>query len=397
MSLEKNQQKVNKLWKIKQNQEIEDQKNDTYINIESVLSVSGDAYQLLKEIEKNTKWYNFRQDTLDYIFKVYPFLGIEDFKKFFLEGVYNKNILSNNPEIIDLLNLDEIEAWSDLIEIVIDKILLEKEDFENSIDWAFDKITVPNMIMMDTAQWYFKTKLETFLPWTEVIFWDMPEIRNNIWYNQFSTDSVWFIDLLWNWFLNSCLFKLFKTTPDNEKVETMNEIFSNLDKNVFLWWSTNFIPFKTPDDLCVVKMPKQPINDGEMYFWKDGILLNSMWYLNSAYYADKVRWSFVLGSHNIAEPLHAGKLTVINNELENRHNHNWIISYFWEKLWLLMYATSDDNNKKELQEFLSLSIDEIKEKNEEFEKIYNEKIIPLIYWIFYRYLSKNFPNKIKSI
>jgi len=248
---------------------------------------------------------------------------------------------------------------------------------------------------MDTAQWYFKKKLEQVLPETEVIFWDDKKIKDNVWYNQLSADSVWFIDLLWNWLLNSCLFKLFKTEPDKTKLKEINEIFSMFKKDVFIWGSTYIIPFKTPENLEVVKMPKVPTTDKKIIFRNNGILLNSMWYLNSAYYADKVKASFVLWSHNIAEPMHAGKLTVINNDLENRHNHNWLISYFWEKMWLLMYT--DEDNDWELQDFLSISREEVDKRNADFNNLYNEKIIPLVYGIFYRYLSKTFPNIIKAI
>ena len=76
-------------------------------------------------------------------------------------------------------------------------------------------------------------------------------------------------------------------------------------------------------------MPKMPSNGiNKLNLLPNGALINSMGYLNSAYYADKVKASFVLGSHNIAEPMHAGKLTVINNDPKNRYNHNWLISYF---------------------------------------------------------------------
>ena len=68
-------------------------------------------------------------------------------------------------------------------------------------------------------------KLQSFLPDTQIIFWDMKEIRDNIWNNQFNSDSVWFIDLMWNWLFNTCLFKLFKTDPDFKKIEELNDLF----------------------------------------------------------------------------------------------------------------------------------------------------------------------------
>lgn len=366
-------------------------------NLESVLSNISQAYDLLREIEQSTKWYLFRQDTLEAVFKKYPSMSIENFQKYFLDGIYNKNILRTNPEIIDLLDLDNIEPGSDLIEIVINKVSMSQDDFEKHTHGKIDKITIPNMSSTDVAQWYFKSKLEEFLPQSEVIFWDMEEIRENLGYNQISADSVGFIDILWNGHLNSCLFKLFKTQPDLKKVQEINDIFENNQKDIFLGWSTFVIPFNTPDELDVVKMPKMEINNNPLELSKSNILLNSMWYLNSAYYADKVKGSFVLWSHNIAEPMHAGKLTVINNDTENRYNHNWLTSYFWEKTGLLMYTGDKLQNQDELEKFLTISQEEIQARNKEFETIYNEKIIPLVYWIFYKNLSKTFPNKIKAV
>lgn len=370
---------------------------DVNNTLDSTLSASSEVYYLVKEIESNIKWYRFRQDTLDYIFKKYPSMSVDEFKWYFLTGIYNKNILSNYPEVIDLLDFDNIEPWEDLISIVISKVSLHEKDFHKSIDWVFDKITIPNMTSTDVAQWYFKWKLEESLPWTEVIFGDMDWIKENIWYNQFWADSVWFIDMMWNWLLNSCLFKLLKTNPDLSKVSDINDIFWSLEKDVFLWWSTYVIPFETPEELEVVKMPKQPMNNNPLEFWKKWVLLNSMWYLNSAYYAHKVKWTFVLWSHNIAEPMHAGKLTVINNELENRYNHNWLISYFWEKSGLLMYNKPNLENNDDLQEFLSISNEEVIKRNDDFKKLYESEIKPLVYGVFHKYLSKKFPNIIKKI
>ncbi len=46
---------------------------------------------------------------------------------------------------------------------------------------------------------------------------------------------------------------------------------------------------------------------------------------------------------------------------------------------------------------LSIDRDEVDRRNWDFNDLYNEKIIPLIYWVFYRYLAKTFPDKIKTI
>lgn len=367
------------------------------VDLETTLDNASQVYHMLREIENTTKWYLFRQDTVDYIFQKYPGLNASDFKKIFLNDTYNKNILRCHPEIIDYIDLNSIEAGCDLIEIIIEKISLAPDIFQSLTDGKIDKITVPNMSSTDVAQWYFKSKLESFLPNTEIIFWNMPEIKENLWYNQISADSVWFIDLLWNGPLNSCLFKLFQTQPDPKKVKAINELFESITQNIFIWWSTFVIPFQTPEELKVVKMPKMVKNDKNLQLSENGILHNSMGYLNSAYYSKKVKWSFVLWSHNIAEPMHAGKLTVINNDTENRYNHNWLVSYFWEKTGLLMYTGEKLNNNDELQQFLSIDDQEVVERNQQFKKIYESKIIPLVYWIFYRNLHKTFPDKIKAI
>ncbi|MGB2111186.1 MAG: hypothetical protein ACPHY8_05040 [Patescibacteria group bacterium] len=79
-------------------------------------------------------------------------MSIENFQKYFLDGIYNKNILRTNPEIIDLLDLDNIEPGSDLIEIVINKVSMSQDDFEKHTHGKIDKITIPNMSSTDVAQ-----------------------------------------------------------------------------------------------------------------------------------------------------------------------------------------------------------------------------------------------------
>ncbi|MGB2111187.1 MAG: hypothetical protein ACPHY8_05045 [Patescibacteria group bacterium] len=44
-----------------------------------------------------------------------------------------------------------------------------------------------------------------------------------------------------------------------------------------------------------------------------------------------------------------------------------------------MYTGDKLQNKDELQKFLTISQEEIQARNKEFETIYNEKIIPLVY------------------
>lgn len=225
----------------------------------------------------------------------------------------------------------------------------------------------------------------------------MPEIRENFWKNQFNCDSVWFIDLMWNWLFNTCLLKLLKTPPVEEKVKELNELFDTIEKDIFIWWSTFNIPFKIPESLYWLSMPKAPSNWwNKLTLLKNWTLINSMWYLNSAYYTDKVKASFVLWSHNIAEPMHAWKLTVINNDPKNRYNHNWLISYFWEKAWLLHYMEwTDEENQKEIDKFLEIPKEELQKRYETFKNLYESQIKPLIYWVFYNFLRKNFPDNIK--
>ncbi len=366
--------------------------SSTKRNIDSRLNVLGHTYDFLKDIESKEKWFHFRQDTLESIFRKYPNMSFSRFKEYFLCNTYNKNILMNHPQIIDYIDLENIVPWEDLISIVIDWISITKEEFNSKIKWKFDLLTFPNLSSTDVAQWYFFQKLKTFLPDTQIIFWDMKEIKDNLWRNQFNSDSVWFIDLMWNWLFNTCLFKLLKTEPDAKKIEELNDMFSSIEKDIFIWWSTYNIPFKIPPHMQAISVPKMGVNNKELVL-KNWVLLNSMWYLNSSYYSDKVKWTFVLWSHNIAEPMHAWKLTVINNDLENRHNHNWLISYFWEKSWLLLYIDSKIDNQLRIDDFLSIPKEELIDRYNNFQELYKEKIINLVYWIFYKFLSKNFPDK----
>ncbi|MDD3145181.1 MAG: hypothetical protein PHV23_03650 [Candidatus Gracilibacteria bacterium] len=366
--------------------------SSTKKNIDSRLNILNHVYDLLKDIEKSEKGFRFRQDTMEAIFRKYPNMSLSQFKSFFLGNVYNKNILMNNPEIIDYLDLENVKPGEDLISIVIDGISMSKEEFDEKVKGKFDILTFPNLSSTDVAQGYFFSKLKTFLPDTQIIFGDMPEIRKNLGVNQFNSDSVGFIDLLGNGLFNTCLFKLFKTEPDPKKIEILNDFFSGLDKNIFIGGSTYSIPFEVPSDLEKISMPKMLENDKPLKLQK-GILLNAMGYLNSAYYTDKVRGSYVLGSHNIAEPMHAGKLTVISNDLENRYNHNWLISYFGEKTGLLLYMYGKNNDQQNIDDFLGLSKEDLDIKYKSFQKIYEEKIKTLIYGIFYNFLLKNFPDK----
>lgn len=249
----------------------------TKSSIDTRLNVLWHVYDFLKEVEKNEKGFRFRQDTLEAIFSKYPSLSFSKFKEYFFCNTYNKNILMNAPELIDFIDLENIKPWTDLIEIVTESISISKEDFENKVKWKFDVLTFPNLSSTDVAQWYFFNKLKFFLPDTKIIFWDMQEIRENLWKNQFNSDSVWFIDLMWNWLFNTCLFKLFKTNPDPKKVDELNNLFSDLEKDVFIGWSTYNIPFSIPEDMQAVSMPKMQVNNKPLTL-KNWVLLNAMWF-----------------------------------------------------------------------------------------------------------------------
>jgi len=371
---------------------------ETKNEVDTILNSSYEIIaQELKILEKTQKWFSFKENTLQAFFKKYPDISVWDFKLFFLNGTYNKNIFMCSEEIIELLDINEINAWDDIIEYVIKKLSLSHKDFEEKVVWKIDTLTFPNLAAGDVAQWYFFEKLKTLLPGTQIIFWDMVEIKSHFWKNQFNCNSVDFIDLMWNGLFNTCLLKLLKTPPVQEKIDELNTLFSQIEKDIFIWGSSFNIPFNIPESLYWISMPKMPLQPWKKpTLTKTGMLMHSMWYLNSAYYTDKIKGSFVSWSHNIAEPMHAGKLTVINNDPTNRYNHNWLISYFWEKCDLLLYI---DGAQTEIQDnvnnFLEISQDELKERYKKFQEVYASQIQPLVYGIFYLFMKKNFPSFIK--
>lgn len=361
---------------------------------------SSSQEQIIKELralQKNQKGFYLEEKTLSTFFEKYPDISLSHFKSLFLHGTYNKNIFMCSQEIIEVINLDEISPGDDIIEYVIKKIALCKEEFEQNVVGKIDMLTFPNLAAGDVAQWYFFEKLKKLLPGTDIIFWDMVEIRNHFWKNQFNCNSVNFIDLMWNGLFNTCLLKLLKTPPVQEKIDELNTLFEGVEKDIFIWGSTPNIPFQVPESLYGVSMPKMPLQPWKKpILIKTGMLMHSMWYLNSAYYATKTKGSFVSWSHNIAEPMHAGKLTVINNDPTNRYNHNWLISYFWEKCGLLLYIDwNQDEIQQNVNNFLEIPQDELKERYKKFQEIYDSQIQPLVYGIFYLFMKKNFPSFIQ--
>lgn len=352
--------------------------------------------QELKDLEKTEKWFCVQEATLDAFFQKYPHISADEFRKLFLQWTYNKNIFMCSAEIIENIDLNEIQPWDDIIQYFIQKISISKEEFIEKIVGKIDILTFPNLAHEDIAQGYFYNKLQWLLPGTKVIFWDMPEIREHIGINQLNCDSVGFIDLMWNGLFNTCLLKLLKTPPSPEKLQELNQLLSEIKKDVFIGWSTFNIPFELPENFQPVSLPKMPINDKELKLLPNGVLINSMWYLNSAYYAEKTKGSFVVWSHNIAEPLHAGKLTVINNDITNRFNHNWLVSYFWEKCGLLLYMEwSPAETQEKINSFLAIPEEELKERHKKFQELYVSQIQPLIFWVIYKFLKKNLATHIK--
>lgn len=371
---------------------------DIHTQINTILQSSQEIItEELHTLEKTQKGFVAEKETLKAFFEKYPQISVDHFRSLFLQWTYNKNLFMCSKEIIDIIDLNEISPWDDLIEYVLKKIALSWDDFQEKVVWKIDLLTFPNLAAGDVAQWYFFEKLKTILAWTQIVFWDMVEIRTHFWKNQFNCNSVNFIDLMGNGLFNTCLLKLIKTPPVQEKIDELNALFNEVDKDIFIWGSSFNIPFEIPESLYWVSMPKVPLQPWKKpTLTKNGVLINSMWYLNSAYYTDKIKGSFVSWSHNIAEPMHAWKLTVINNDPTNRYNHNWLISYFWEKCRLLLYI---DGEQKEIQEnvnnFLEISQEELKERHKKFQEIYSSQIKPLVYGIFYLFLKKNFPTLIK--
>lgn len=367
-------------------------------SVHSILhSAHEDIILTLSNIERTQKSFSYNKDTLATLLEKYPQLTSEQFQQYFLSNIYNKNLLMCSPEIIDMIDLSELSPGDDLVEYILKKISLSESEFNQKVNGKIDTLTFPNLSSGDVAQWYFFSKLKNLLPETKIIFWDMVEIRENFWKNQFNCDSVWFIDLTGNGLFNTCLLKLIKTAPFQEKIDELNKVFSQIPKDIFIGWSTFNIPFSLPDELYGISMPKMPANGiNKLNLLPSGALINSMWYLNSAYYAEKVKASFVLWSHNIAEPMHAGKLTVINNDPKNRYNHNWLISYFGEKSGLLHYMEwSDDENQQKINEFLSLPREELQERYKKFQELYESEVLPLVYGLFYSFLKKSFPEYIQ--
>lgn len=336
------------------------------------------------------EWITYNFETIEKFFIKYPNISEEKFKKLFFSWNYNRNILMQTPEVLGLFDFDNISPWTDLIEIFIQKISLNEREFRSKIEeMKLDIITFPGISITDIAQVKFHAKLSSLLKNIKVIFWDEEEIREYYGKNEIRIDSVWF----W-WYLdkipNMCAFKLLQSEADENKLNEVNKIFDSFEENIFIWWSSEWIPFSTKNIWVKnIALSRYSEKNWELRLNKNS-LENSLWYLNSAYYADKVIWAFVAKDHNIMESIHAWKPT-INNHLENRYNHNWLASYIWEKVWLLHFVNSKENfqkNQKNIEEFLSIPKEEIKSRKEKLDTLLDNEIKNFVYW-YLHYILKN--------
>lgn len=341
------------------------------------------------------EWITYNFKTIEIFFQKYPNISEEKFKKFFFTWNYNRNILMQNPEVLDLFDFDTIIPWTDLIEIYIKNIWLNENEFQAKIhEMKLDVITFPGISASDIAQIQFHKKLSTLLLNTKVIFWDEEGIKEYYGKNEMRIDSVgfwWYMDKI----PNMCSFKLLQSKADLEKLEEVNKVFNSIEENIFIWWSSEWIPFSTKNIWVKnISLSRYSEKNWELKLNKNA-LENSLWYLNSSYYADKVMWAFVAKDHNLMESIHAGKPT-ISNHLENRYNHNWLASYLWEKVWLLHFVDSSKNfaeNQKAIEEFLSNSKEEVENKTAKLYSLINGEIQNFVYWYLFNILNHNLKTR----
>lgn len=341
------------------------------------------------------EWITYNFKTIEIFFQKYPNISEEKFKKFFFTWNYNRNILMQNPEVLELFDFDTITPWTDLIEIYIKNIWLNEDEFQAKIDGMnLDILTFPWLSAHDIAQRPFHYKLSKLLKNTKIFFWDEEWIKEHYGKNEMRIDSVgfwWYMDKI----PNMCVFKLLQSEPDLAKLEEVNRILDSIEEDIFIWWSSEGIPFSTKN-LWVknISLSRYSEKNWELKLNKNA-LENSLWYLNSSYYADKVMWAFVAKDHNLMESIHAWKAT-ISNHLENRYNHNWLASYLWEKVWLLHFVDSSKNfaeNQKDIEEFLSSSKEEIENKKTRLYSEVNGEIKKFIYWYLFNILNHNLKTR----
>lgn len=371
------------------------QPSDTNEAVFQILNKS--KFENIKDyLNSLNEWITYNFETIEKFFIKYPNISEDKFKKLFFSWNYNRNILMQKYEVLDLFDFDNIIPWADLIEIFIKKIWLNENEFKTKIDdLNIDIITFPWLFSQDIAQKPFYNKLSRILNNIQVVFWDENAFKygNSYWKNPITADSVWF----W-WYMdkipNMCAFKLIQTKAEQDKLNEVNKIFGSFEENVFIWWSSEWIPFSTKNIWVKnIALSRYSEKKWDLKLNKNS-LENSLWYLNSAYYADKVIWAFVAKDHNIMESIHAGKPT-ISNHLENRYNHNWLASYIWEKVWLLHFVDSKQNfqeNQRNIENFLSIPKEEIKSRKEKLDTLINSEIKEFVNWYLHSIL-KNIAKK----
>jgi len=124
----------------------------------------------LSELENANKWMKINYDTVRKIFAKYPQLNLETFKSYFFSW-YNKIILISSPETIDLIDLEQLKPWDDIIEHILEKVKMSEGEFKEKTKWKLDFLTFPNMSELSVAQKYFYEKIKDAMPTTEIVFW----------------------------------------------------------------------------------------------------------------------------------------------------------------------------------------------------------------------------------
>lgn len=333
------------------------------------------------------EWTYYNIKTIKYFFEKYPKFTEKEFKDLFFTWYYNRNILRQNKNIIDLFDFENIQPWTDLIEIFINKIKISNKEFNDNIY----KI-IPEIISIEWPEnWnishdIFYQKLSNILKKSKINYWLNIKLENEIKNN---TNWFWWFD---DSYLNLCILKLLKTEIDNNKLNKIENIFSNINKKIFIWWSTENIPLDIKDLWYEnINFSRNANNKWEIEIQENKVI-NSMWYLNAAYFSTKVHWAFVAEDHNIMEPLHALKLTV-NNFPRNRFNHNWLASYLWEKYWLMLIIdknNTDKLNQEKIKQFFNISDEELDKKKKKFNEIIDSDIINFVFWILFNFFSNRF-------
>lgn len=336
------------------------------------------------------EWSTYNKECIEYFFEKYPNFSEDKFKKIFFYWEYNRNILRQNKNIIDLFDFENIKPWTDLIEIFINKNWLKENEFNEKLSLLkIDSISFPWLAIWDIAQAKFNEKLKILFKNIKIIFWDEKEIKKYNWKYKINVESMWFW-WIWDENPNSCILKLLNSKPDKNKIDELNNIFKDCEKDIFIWWSSDWIPFPTNKLWLQNILLSRNTNNNENIKLQNNKLENSLWYLNSAYYSKKVKWAFVWKDHNFMEAIHAW-IPTISNFPKNRYNHNWLASYLWEKFWLLLIINQENNfseNQENIENHLSIKTDDLKTKASNLYEYLNNEIKEFIYWYLYKMIIK---------